>query len=104
MATIAVLGAGAFGTALAIHCATRARAAPDVLLYARGEAHAAEIRGTRANARYLCGFALPPAVSVTARLADAMAADLLLAAVPAAAMKALVDGLLACNRARRSCG
>ena len=97
MPTIAVLGAGAFGTALAIHCTTRSRAAPDVLLYARSEAHAAEIGGTRANARYLPGFALPPAVSVTTRLADAMAADLLLAAVPAAAMQALVDGLLACN-------
>jgi len=95
MAHIAVLGAGAFGTALAIHCAARAHARPQVLLYARDATAAAELARTRVNARYLPGFDLPNEVRVTDRLQDAAGADLLLAAVPAASLSGLVSALAA---------
>src|SRR5205823_1072339 len=97
MASIAVLGAGAFGTALAIHCAARAHQRPRVLLYARAEAHAQALLRARVNERYLPGFALPPTVVVTSDIADCTSADLLLAAVPAAELTALLDRLMACN-------
>jgi len=93
MARVAVLGAGAFGTALAIHLASRAHARPEVTLHARTRAHADAIAGARANERYLPGAAIPAEVGVEADLVRAARADLLLAAVPTAALPDLVEGL-----------
>jgi glycerol-3-phosphate dehydrogenase (NAD(P)+) len=97
MARVGILGAGAFGTALAVHFALRASAAPQVTLYARDPAHAAALRDTRVNARYLPGVRLPDGVAVTADLAAAVQADVLLAAVPTGGLDALVDAALACG-------
>lgn len=57
---IAVLGAGAWGTALAAAAAER----HEVRLWARDAAQAADIRATRCNARYLPEVPLPPALRV----------------------------------------
>ncbi|MCS0467068.1 glycerol-3-phosphate dehydrogenase, partial [Burkholderia mallei] len=48
---VAVLGAGAWGTALAAHLAVR----HDTLLWARDAALVAELAARRENARYLGG-------------------------------------------------
>ena len=93
MARIAVLGAGAFGTALAIHLAARAQARPAVTLHARSRAQAGAITQSRSNARYLPGHDLPETVVVEPDIASAARADLLLAAVPTAALPGLVDAL-----------
>ena len=58
----AVLGAGAWGTA--ISCVLAARM--DVVLWARDAAQAKSIAATRRHARYLPGLELPPSVKVTA--------------------------------------
>ena len=52
---ITVLGAGAWGTALAITLAAR----HDVLLWGRNAAAMARMASERENAEYLPGFALP---------------------------------------------
>ena len=57
---ISVLGAGAWGTALAVH-ASRHHA---VRLWARDEAQVAKMRSLRRNARYLPEVVLPPALIV----------------------------------------
>ena len=57
---IAVLGAGAWGTALAVQ-ASRHQA---VRLWARDEAQVAKMRSLRRNARYLPEVVLPPALVV----------------------------------------
>ena len=59
---IAVLGAGAWGTALA----TAAAARHEVLLWARDPAQAAQMREQRRNQRYLPDVPLPAALVVTA--------------------------------------
>jgi glycerol-3-phosphate dehydrogenase (NAD(P)+) len=59
---LSVLGAGAWGTALALHASDR----HDVLLWARDAQQAASMRSTRRNARYLPEVALPAALAVTA--------------------------------------
>ncbi len=59
---IAVLGAGAWGTALAAAAAAR----HEVLLWARDAAQAREIAATRTTARYLPGVALPDTLAVGA--------------------------------------
>jgi glycerol-3-phosphate dehydrogenase (NAD(P)+) len=66
---ITMLGAGAWGTALAIAAAAR----HEVLLWARDPAQAAAMAGLRRNERYLPEVALPAALRVTADHAAALA-------------------------------
>lgn len=61
---IAVLGAGAWGTAIACSAAAR----HDVVLWARDPAQAQALVTTRSNHRYLPGVALPEGLRVTADL------------------------------------
>ena len=65
---IAVLGAGAWGTALAIQLASRHA----VSLWARDAGHCAALQATRANERYLPGFPLPASVQIEPRAATAL--------------------------------
>jgi len=66
---VAVIGAGSYGTCLAIQAAA---AGHDVTFWARGQAFADELAATRENKVYLPGFTLPPAVTVTADLERAV--------------------------------
>ena len=66
---LVVLGAGAWGTALAV---AAGRHHP-VLLWARDGPQVAAMQAHRVNARYLPGVALPPAVCVTEDLPQALA-------------------------------
>jgi glycerol-3-phosphate dehydrogenase (NAD(P)+) len=87
--TVAVIGAGAWGTALA---GVAARAGRDVVLYARGSATAAEIAATRSNPK-LPGAKLEASVKVTDDIAAAAAADIVLIATPAQNLRAAVAAL-----------
>jgi glycerol-3-phosphate dehydrogenase (NAD(P)+) len=69
MPPLVVLGAGAWGTALAIAAAAR----QPVLLWARDADQAVRMQADRCNARYLPGIAFPAALTVTANLAQALA-------------------------------
>jgi len=80
---IAVVGAGAWGTALAN---AAARAGRSVTLIARAEATAAALRTSRQNPR-LAGATLDERVAVTAAIGEAAAADAVLLVVPAQAMR-----------------
>ena len=66
---VVVLGAGAWGTALARHAAAR----HDVTLWTRDPGHAQAMRAERRNARYLSGVDLPGTVRVDHDLAAATA-------------------------------
>lgn len=78
--TIAVLGGGAWGTALAV---AAGRAGHRVRLWARDEAAAASINAG-ANPRYLPGIALDPLPEATTRIGDALAdATAILVVTPA---------------------
>lgn len=76
---IGILGAGAFGTALAISLARDGRA---VTLWARSPDHAATMAAQRQNAARLAGVAFPPGITVTANIADLAGIDTVLLAVP----------------------
>ena len=78
--TIGVIGAGAWGTALA---AAARRAGCEVTIWARDPALAARLDREHVNRDYLPGIALDPAIRATADLARAAASDALLLAVPA---------------------
>lgn len=85
---VSVLGAGAFGTALAIALAPNGRRA--VTLWGRNADQMAQIAATHCNSRHLPDIRLPPELAVTADLGRALAADLVLLAVP---MQQLADFL-----------
>ena len=51
---VAILGAGAWGTALAVHL-TRTASPPAITLWARDGAQARAMQAARENARYLPG-------------------------------------------------
>ncbi|WP_223426455.1 NAD(P)H-dependent glycerol-3-phosphate dehydrogenase [Tateyamaria pelophila] len=76
--SVAVVGAGAFGTALAISLAQR----QNVLLWARDPDHAAEMEAVRENARRLPRVPLPDQLTISANLETAFGADIILLAVP----------------------
>ena len=85
---IAVLGAGSWGTALAIHFA---RTGKPTRLWGRDRNRVATIRAERTNVRYLPGARFPDALTVCAELAEALtgAADVLLV-VPSQGLRALL--------------
>ena len=81
---LALLGAGAWGTALAIALAR----AHDVVLWARNSELAETLRTTRSNARYLPGYALPKNVRVDDSLAKVIAdAEVIISIVPTASLR-----------------
>ncbi len=90
-----VLGAGAWGTALAVHAAAR----QPVTLWARDAAQARAMAQARENARYLPGVDLPPALAL-ADGADPAARvpghDLVLVATPMAGLRATLRALAGC--------
>lgn len=81
---IAVLGAGAYGTSLALHLAH----AHDVVLWTRNQAHAASMRETRTNPQYLGDYAFQDTLAVEADFGAALhGADLVLSVVPTAGLR-----------------
>lgn len=80
MRTVAVLGAGSWGTALAVHLG---RIGHQVRLWARDPATAAAIAARRANAVYLPDVTLPASVEVTDALASALQdTEVVVSAIP----------------------
>ena len=85
---IAVLGAGAWGTALALAALAAGR---KTSLWVREEDVLADIRQGRGN-RFLPGVTIPKKLQVTGDLAQACKAQALLLAVPAQLLHVFADG------------
>lgn len=77
---LAILGAGSWGTALAIHLGRQGLPAR---LWARDPELAGRIIATGENPRYLPGLRIPPGVAATSRLEEALGeSELVITAVP----------------------
>jgi glycerol-3-phosphate dehydrogenase (NAD(P)+) len=77
---VAILGAGGWGTALAVHLA---RVGHDARLWARDPALVAEMRAARVNTAYLPDIGFPQTLQVTGDLAEALdGTQFIVAAVP----------------------
>jgi glycerol-3-phosphate dehydrogenase (NAD(P)+) len=83
--TVGVIGAGAWGTALAL---VSARAGLEVMLWAREPEVLESIRGHRENALFLPGVRLDDGLEVTNRIEDLANADMILAVPPAQHVRA----------------
>ncbi|MDB5941133.1 MAG: glycerol-3-phosphate dehydrogenase [Ramlibacter sp.] len=95
---ILLLGAGAWGTALAVSAAPRHQ----VSLWGRDPSQAAALRTSRENTRYLPGIALPPSLDVLDAAPGELPAlaagfDLVVIATPMAGLRGLLLALRDCK-------
>lgn len=91
---IAILGAGAWGTALANAAAcAQGPGTAEIMLWARDSDHVAEMCGAGVNARRLPGVPLASDVHPIGDLAAAADAELILAVVPAQALRGVLQAL-----------
>lgn len=87
---IAVVGAGAWGTALAN---AMARTGRPVALIARDAAHTAAMQTERENRKRLPGVRLEPSIAASADIGDAAHAELILLVTPAQTIRAMAETL-----------
>jgi glycerol-3-phosphate dehydrogenase (NAD(P)+) len=80
MSRIAVLGAGAWGTAISL--ALSRRGGHKIVLWSHSEEEARAIQSARENTLFLPGFPLPPDIIVTARDADISGAEIVVSVIP----------------------
>ncbi len=89
---IAVLGAGAWGTALAINLASRHQ----INLWTKNPDHAIELNNCRVNNSFLPGYVLSESIAITAILEDALHnANLVLIVVPIVGLRETVRAIAA---------
>lgn len=94
MTKVAVLGAGAWGTSLAMHISNQ----HDVTLWARNAGHVSGMRKARANPLYLGDFRFNDRLQVEDNLAAAIdGADIILSVVPTAGFRQILKDLLHLN-------
>ena len=90
MSRIAVIGAGAWGTALTVSLASRN--GHRLSLWAHSPDHARQLADTGENTRYLPGFILPADVQITHNLSHAIAgADIILCVTPSQALRSIIQ-------------
>ena len=87
-----VLGAGAWGTALAASAAAR----HEVLLWARDAAQARELQARRENVRYLPGIPLPESLRIASGPLAPDEQDLVIVATPMAGLRESLSALAGC--------
>jgi glycerol-3-phosphate dehydrogenase (NAD(P)+) len=87
---LAILGAGGWGTALAVLWANAAR---DILLWGHNASRVEQIRTTRENQTYLPGVGLPESIGLTNCLDDCADADLIVLVVPSKALRSIATRL-----------
>ncbi|MES2845763.1 MAG: NAD(P)H-dependent glycerol-3-phosphate dehydrogenase [Pseudomonadota bacterium] len=99
---IGIVGAGAFGTALAVALSREGR---PVTLWARDAAHVETMRNTRRNDARLRGVLLPENVTVTAEIGDLVRADAVLLSLPMQSLRGFlgVDGTVLNGRDLVAC-
>jgi glycerol-3-phosphate dehydrogenase (NAD(P)+) len=84
-ARVGVIGAGAWGTAIAL---AALRAGRETVLWARNPDAVEAMRRERENIRYLPGVPLPPALDLTVNLAEVAGADAIMLVTPAQHLRA----------------
>jgi glycerol-3-phosphate dehydrogenase (NAD(P)+) len=90
LSRIAILGAGAWGTALAINLTKRG--GHEVALWSRSANSAAAMRERRENSTYLAGFSLPPAIEITCDAEAAVRdAEIIVGVVPSEHLRATFE-------------
>ena len=96
---ITVLGAGAWGTALAISLSSSLNSSHRVTLWTRNPEHLAELVSQRINRRYFPAFPLPDSLLLTSALDEAVeTAELALIVVPVSGLRETFRGIVASGK------
>jgi glycerol-3-phosphate dehydrogenase (NAD(P)+) len=90
MGRTAILGTGGWGTALAILWASHGN---EIILWGHTPERVEEISRSRHNPDYLPNTELPPNVCLTSKLADCVAAELIVFVTPSVALREVASGL-----------
>ena len=92
---IVILGAGAWGTALAVSAANNTAAAHHVTLWSRDAAHAALLQSERVNAKYLPQVQLPQSLQLASGDFKALVktADVVIIATPMSGLRGMLQQL-----------
>ena len=94
---VAVIGAGAWGTALAIQAA---KAYP-VKLWARDSGHISGMKKARSNPKYLGDFIFPDHLGLTASLDEAvLTSDVIISSVPTSAFAEVIQNIQSIDSAK----
>jgi glycerol-3-phosphate dehydrogenase (NAD(P)+) len=94
---VAVIGAGAWGTALAIQAA---KAYP-VKLWARDSGHISGMKKARSNPKYLGDFTFPDHLELTASLVEAvLTSDVVISSVPTSAFAEIIQNIQSIDPAK----
>ena len=96
---IAVLGAGAWGTALAINLLKNSNSRHEITLWTNDPGHCAELIQERTNRQFLPGFSLPESLKLTSDFNVAVKADLALIVVPTAGLRETLRAIISCGKA-----
>ena len=86
----AVIGAGSWGTALAVLWAKQGN---DILLWGHNPERTEQLRTTRENSDYLPGVALPESVEVSSDIRKCAGADLIVFVTPSTALRGIAEQL-----------
>lgn len=90
----AIVGAGGWGTALAVLWSRRGN---PITLWGNNPERAARLRDTRENAEYLPGVKIPESIRVTSEIADCTSADLVVFVTPSMALRSVAERLRSCR-------
>ncbi len=96
---IAVLGAGAWGTALAISLIGNSNSRHKIILWTKDSDHLAELVSQHTNQRFLPDFPLPNSIQFTSDLDVAVDAELALIVIPTAGLRETLRAIIACGKA-----
>jgi glycerol-3-phosphate dehydrogenase (NAD(P)+) len=86
----AVIGAGSWGTALAVLWAKQGN---EILLWGHNPQRAEQLRVSRENADYLPGVTLPESITVTSNMSDCAGAELIVFVTPSTALRGIAEQL-----------
>jgi len=86
----AIIGAGGWGTALAVLWSKRGN---DIILWGNDAGRTEKLRASRENAEYLPGVRVPESVRVTSEIGECAGADLIVLVTPSVAMRPVADRL-----------
>jgi glycerol-3-phosphate dehydrogenase (NAD(P)+) len=85
-----ILGAGGWGTALAMLWSKRGN---PLTLWGHNPDRVARLRETRENSEYLPGLKIPDSIAVTSDIADCTSADLIVFVTPSVALRSVAERL-----------
>src|ERR1035441_4858264 len=91
MSRIAVLGSGAWGTAIALSLSRRG--GHSITLWSHSDDEARQIDEARENKLFLPGFPLPPDITVTARENAVRDAEIVVSVIPSAFLRPTLSRL-----------